>query len=358
MRYLRVAGEHVMDEPVGGVPRHAALFYRSQPEYTGRIAAFVRAGLDQGEPALLALPGDRIHMIAASVESAPGEVAFMDMTELGRNPARIIPEVRSFADKHPGQRVRFVGEPIWPGRSPAEICEAARHEALLSLAFKPAEATILCPYDSARLAPSAIAGARHTHPELLGDGQPAAMAGNGAPWQVPPECDRPLPPPPASAEVLRYSTDLGPVRRLVESHAGRARLAEERAADLVLATSEIAANTLCHARSDGLLQVWHDEQEILCQLHDSGWITDPLAGRVRRSPESRGHGLFLVNQLCDLVELRTGREGTTVRLHMRLAARNHRGRVTAVCLSLGSRAEVGQLTRERSPRWPSSCWSC
>ncbi len=57
------------------------------------------------------------------------------MAELGRNPARIIPEVQAFTDKHPGQRVRFVGEPIWPGRSAAEICEATRHEALLNLAF-------------------------------------------------------------------------------------------------------------------------------------------------------------------------------------------------------------------------------
>src|SRR5205085_1214785 len=147
-----VAGEHVMDEPAGGVLRHAALFYRSQSEYTDRIAAFVRTGLDQGEPALVALPDGRSRMIAARVDSAPGEVAFADMTELGRNPARIIPQVRSFADKHPGRRVRFVGEPIWPGRSPAEICEAARHEALLNLAFAPAEATILCPYDASGLA--------------------------------------------------------------------------------------------------------------------------------------------------------------------------------------------------------------
>jgi len=342
----------------GGGLRHLALFYRDQAEWRARILDFTTAGLACGEPTLIAVPGDGARLRGGRLTAISESVHLRDMADMGGNPARIIPELRAFIDKHPGQHVRFVGEPIWPGRSPAEICEATRHEALLNLAFALAHITILCPYDSARLAPSAIAGARHTHPELLGDGQPAAMAGNGAPWQVPPECDRPLPPPPASAEVLRYSTDLGPVRRLVESHAGRARLAEERAADLVLATSEIAANTLCHARSDGLLQVWHDEQEILCQLHDSGWITDPLAGRVRRSPESRGHGLFLVNQLCDLVELRTGREGTTVRLHMRLAARNHRGRVTAVRLSLGSRAEVGQLTRERSTRWPSSCWSC
>jgi anti-sigma regulatory factor (Ser/Thr protein kinase) len=302
----------------GGGLRHLAFFYRDHGEYRARIVDFARAGLAQGEPLFIALPGEEARLLADALDVTTGDLQCADMSDMGRNPARIIPKLQAFIDEHPGKRLRFVGEPIWPGRSPAETCEATRHEALLNLAFPQTRITILCPYDAARLTPSAIAGARHTHPEFLGDGQLAAMAGNGAPWQVPPECDRPLPPPPASAEALRYSTDLGPVRRLVESNAGRGRLAEERAADLVLAASEIAANTLSHARSDGLLHVWCDDQEVLCQLHDQGWITDPLAGRVRHSPESRGHGLFLVNEVCDLVELRTGREGTTVRLHMRL----------------------------------------
>jgi anti-sigma regulatory factor (Ser/Thr protein kinase) len=307
----------------GGRLRHLALFYRDQAEWRARILDFATAGLACGEPTFIAVPGDGARLRGGRLTAITEKLHLRDMADMGGNPARIIPELRAFIDKHPGQHVRFVGEPIWPGRSPAEICEATRHEALLNLAFPRAHVTILCPYDSARLAPSAIAGARHTHPELLADGQPTATAGNGAPWRVPPECDRALPPPPASAEALKYSTDLAPVRRLVERHAGRTGLAPERAADLVLAASEIAANTLSHARSDGVLQVWHDEREILCQLHDSGWITDPLAGRVRRDAESRGHGLFLVNQVCDLVELRTGQAGTTVRLHMRLAARNH-----------------------------------
>jgi anti-sigma regulatory factor (Ser/Thr protein kinase) len=313
MRYLMVVGEHVMGEPVGGVLSHAALFYRSQPEYTERIAAFVRAGLDQGEPALLALPGDRIRMIAASVAGAPGEVAFTDMTELGRNPARIIPEVRAFADKHPGQRVRFVGETVWPGRSPAEIREATRHEALLSLAFTAAEATILCPYDAPGLPDCVLADARRTHQE------PAASGATAATWRdnLPPECDQPLGAPPAAAEALAYETDLAPVRRLVERHARHAGLAGERAVDLVLAVNEIAANTISHTAGGGVLHVWHTGEEILCQVHDTGRITDPMAGRVRHGPDDRGHGLWLVNQVCDLVELRSGEHGTTVRIHMR-----------------------------------------
>ena len=157
-----------------------------------------------------------------------------------------------------------------------------------------------------------------------------AAAGPAHPWRIPPECDQPLPPPPQSAEALGYDTDLAPVRRLVERHARRASLAAERVADLVLAASEIAANTLSHTRSGGTFQVWHDEQEIFCQAHDQGWIADPLAGCVRRGPDGRGHGLFLVNHVCDLVEMRTGQAGTTVRMHMRLGPADRLPAGTAV----------------------------
>jgi len=300
--------------------RHVALFYRDQAERRAQILGFARAGLTRGEPSFIALPGDEARLLGERLNAEPGDVVCSDMADLGRNPARIIPELRAFIDNHPGRAVRFVGEPIWPGRTPAEICEATRHEALINLAFPRAPVTILCPYDAARLAPSAIADARRTHPEVLADGRPTATASHATAGQVPPECDRPLPPPPAHAQTLAYRTDLGPVRRLVESHARRARLGAERSADLVLAVSEIAANTLSHTGSGGTVHVWHDEQEILCQGDDQGWIADPLAGRVRHAPESRGHGLFLVNHVCDLVEVRTGQAGTTVRLHMRLPA--------------------------------------
>jgi len=304
-----------MDEPAGGVLSHAALFYRSQPEYIDRITAFVLAGLDRGEPALIALPGGRDRMIGARLEGTPGEVAFADMTELGRNPAQIIPEVRSFTAKHPGQRVRFVGEPIWPGRRDAEICEATRHEALLNLAFARARATILCPYDASGLADSVLAGARYTHQE------PAASGATAVTWRdnLPPECDQPRGPPAPDAEELGYERDLAPLRRLVERCARRAGLGEERTIDLVLAANEIAANTISHTDGPGVIHVWHTEEEILCQVHDTGRITDPMAGRIRFGPDDRGHGLWLVNHVCDLVEIRSGEDGTTVRMHMRRA---------------------------------------
>jgi len=302
-----------------GLLRHIALFYRDPAEYRAQILGFARAGLARDEPLFITVPAARAFGDQLAGES--GDLLYSDLADVGRNPARIIPELRAFIDRHAGRRVRVVGEPTWPGRSPAEICEVVRHEALVNLAFSGAQATIMCAYDVTRLTPAAISGARDTHPEhVAGDGEVTA-GGGPAPWQVPPQCDRPLRPPPAGAESLDYEIDLVPVRRLVESHARLSGLAAERVADLVLAANEIAANTLGHTGSGGVLQVWHDEAEILCQVRDQGWIADPLAGRVRRPPDGRGHGLFLVNQVCDLVEIRTGQGGTTVRMHMSLVDR-------------------------------------
>jgi anti-sigma regulatory factor (Ser/Thr protein kinase) len=88
---------------------------------------------------------------------------------------------------------------------------------------------------------------------------------------------------------------------------------------LVIAISELAANTLRHTDSGGTVQIWQTEDEIICQVIDTGQITDPLAGHRPRSDELLGgNGLWIVNQVCDLVQARTGRAGTTTRLHMRL----------------------------------------
>jgi anti-sigma regulatory factor (Ser/Thr protein kinase) len=296
--------------------RHVALFYRDQAEYRSQILDFVRGGLARGEPSYLVLPDDEARLLGDQLGAGPGVLQCADAAAIGRNPARLIPDLQAFIDKHAGRRVHLIGQPAWPGRSAAEICEIIRHEALINLAFSRTRATILCAYDVTRLEPSTITGAHFTHREYLGDGQPIAATVHGVPWQFPPDCDEPLPPPPGTAEILGYETDLAPVRRLVERHVRTTRLSDERAADLVLAASEVAANTLGHTKAGGTLQVWHDEHEIACQAQDQGWIADPLAGRIRRGPDSRGHGLFLVNHVCDLVEIRSTPTGTTVRMHM------------------------------------------
>lgn len=116
-----------------------------------------------------------------------------------------------------------------------------------------------------------------------------------------------------------YRSDLSQVRALVVKHAREAGLAEDRVNDLVLAVSEVAGNTLRHTRGSGTLAIWHDADEVVCEIHDEGIITDPLAGQRKPSLDaSGGHGLWLVYQVCDEVELNSDADGTTVRMHMAL----------------------------------------
>ena len=153
-----------------GTFRHVGFFYRTAKEYATTVAAFLGDGVAAGEPTFVAVPEGQLSLVADALGADARRVEFADMTEMGRNPGRIIPRVQAFVDLHAGQHVRYVGEPIWASRSQAELREATRHEALINLAFAGADAEILCPYDTTRLGQAVIAEARQTHPLLLSGG--------------------------------------------------------------------------------------------------------------------------------------------------------------------------------------------
>ena len=143
------------------------------------------------------------------------------------------------------------------------------------------------------------------------------MARSSVHFTEPPTRSQALPSPTHDAMYHTYRSDLSQVRALVLQQAREAGLTEGRANDLVLAVSEVAANTLRHTRAAGTLAIWHDDDEVVCEIHDEGTITDQEAGRHKPAPgASGGHGLWIVRQVCDLVELTSDANGTTVRMHM------------------------------------------
>jgi anti-sigma regulatory factor (Ser/Thr protein kinase) len=116
-----------------------------------------------------------------------------------------------------------------------------------------------------------------------------------------------------------YTTNLSEVRALAEKQARMAGLPDDRVVDFVIAVSEVAGNTVRHARSPGSIEIWSDDHEVVCEIRDEGVISDPLAGRQPPPPGADGgHGLWLVHQVCDRVDLRSDKNGTVIRMHMSL----------------------------------------
>jgi anti-sigma regulatory factor (Ser/Thr protein kinase) len=298
---------------------HEALLYASLDDFLDGTTAFVHDGLEAGDRVMVAVPEPRLRALRGALDGAGGEdVGFLDMAAVGRNPGRIIPAVQDALSDTPGRRLRWIGEPVWPGRRPCEAVEGERHEALLNVAFGDAPIAILCPYDASRLDAGILAGAQRTHPTLCVAGHRRESLLYGDPHEVAAALMHPLGPAPAEVVEHPIDRDLHGLRVLVAEYARAAGLHGARLDDLLLAANEGAANTLLHGDA-GVLRLWHDATELVCEIADLGRIDDPLAGRHRPDPEQLGgRGLWLAHQLCDLVELRSDAGGTVLRLHMAL----------------------------------------
>lgn len=270
---------------------HDALLYGTDDVYVTELRAFVEEGFEGGAVALVAVPGSRLSLLETALAGSGGAIRFVDMQEQGRNPARILPFIEAFLDLHAGQPVRFVGEPIWGGRTAAEIVEGHRHEALINAAFADRPAHIVCPYDTRSLAPGVIEDARRTHPTVLESGRRRACDAYADPMAVYAAHGHPLPEPATEWAAISFADGLAPFRRRIEEHALRAGLVPERVTNLVLAANEAAANTLKHAGGDGAARIWTDERELVCELTDVGLVRIRSSGAPgRRRPTPRGEG--------------------------------------------------------------------
>jgi anti-sigma regulatory factor (Ser/Thr protein kinase) len=300
---------------------HEALLYAGEDDLVARLEPFLREGVSGGEAVMVAVSDSKIRRLRERLGSHADAATFADMDAIGSNPARIIEAWHEFTTPHlaAGRPVRGVGEPISAARSADELVECQRHEDLLNVAFGSGpEWTLLCPYDTAALSAAVIAECRCSHPHVREDGISGpspdfrGMDAIAAPYAPP------LPAPEAEAEELAFGlAGLAGVRRHVAGVATAANLDERRSENLVIAVHEVAANSVRHGGGSGVLRTWWTELGAACEVSDAGFITEPLAGRLRPPPAATGgNGIWLANQLCDLVQVRSSPSGTTVRLRM------------------------------------------
>ncbi len=301
---------------------HIGFLYGGMARYTEGCAAFLRRGLSSGDPVMVAVPAVNGDCIRDALGDDAAHVQFADMKTVGRNPGRIIPWVlHGFAAAHPDRRVWIIGEPVWPGRTPMEYPACGAHEALINTAFTGHDAAILCPYDTGNLDPAAVDDAWRTHPVIADEsGRWTSLAGSADPVAVAATFNRALPLPPADAVRRSYDSadDLAGLRAAAALAATAAGLAPGRVQDLMLAVTELAANTVEHTESGrGVLSMWTEPGMLVCQIDDTGHLLDPMAGRVLpAAPGLRGRGLVLVNRLVDLLRTYTDPDGTSIRIHL------------------------------------------
>jgi anti-sigma regulatory factor (Ser/Thr protein kinase) len=301
--------------------QHQALVYEGADEYLAGTIPFLRDALEAGEPTLVAVGNAQAELLEGELGEDAKRVRFVEMEDLGRNPAAIIPFWRDFVTESGGRSARGIGEPVWAGRSPAALEECQRHEALLNLAFAPQPSwSLLCPYDAGSLPDEALERVGHSHQHILADGRVEESSS----FDPAPEClAGDLPPPAARAEILHFGLEeLSMVRDRVAAAARHAGLDAIGVADLVTAASELAANSVMHGGGRGTLRIWCEDGSLLAEVSDRGHIHEPLVGRLRPGiSQEGGRGLWMANQLCDLVQIRSDNRGTTVRLHV--PAREH-----------------------------------
>jgi hypothetical protein len=108
-------------------------------------------------------------------------------------------------------------------------------------------------------------------------------------------------------------------------------LPRDRIRDLMYAASEVVMNTVPHGGGEGELRLWQDHEHLglVCEFRDrcsdaGAWTNDPWtesahadADRGTPAAGKLGRWLWLVDQHCDLAEVRSDGSGTTVRLHVR-----------------------------------------
>lgn len=302
--------------------RHEALLWDDPQEFLSAAVPFVSDGLAAGEPVLVALTPPTWEILQRGLGGDATRVERLDMTGLGANPARLIPAWLDFIEEHrsSGSRMRGIGEPVWPGRTRPEVDECLLNEALFNTAL-PADTPLwlLCPYQESALDADVLAEVHRTHPELsTGPGRAPSRTRHafaGKDWGLH-LAARELPAVPAAQDELTFGHgDLSEVRQLVRAHAGRAGLDRRQTENLVLSVNELAANSIDHGGGTGSVRAWRQDDALVFEVRDAGHLEDLLVGRRTPTPDQpRGRGLWLVNRLSDLVQLRTSPAGTTVRV--------------------------------------------
>jgi len=311
---------------------HPAFVYRNLDEFVAYAVPFVREGLTEGEPVFGVVGSAELDALRS--ETGTNGAHLEDTNTWHPVPATRLRALHRYITEsleQGAERVRLIGEPLWPDRPPGSALEWARYESVLNDVLAPFPVTIVCTYDASRLRPEVVADARRTHPVISTNGTTGPSADFEDPSSLLARWTPRLTPVPGGASSMVPPFDPAQTRAFVRDRAALAGVVETRSMDLALATSEILANAQDHGARPTALRTWTDGGYLVCQIDDAGaGLADPLAGYRPPGTEQRaGRGLWLARQVVDLMQIAPGPRGTSVRFQVPIGTPHPRFRSVA-----------------------------
>jgi anti-sigma regulatory factor (Ser/Thr protein kinase) len=297
----------------GGFP-HDAMLYDSTEELLATAVPFLRAGLESGEAAVVAVAPDRAPALRDALGGDP-RVQVVDREQIYdlRAPAAIA-AFRRMAEEHTASgapRVRVLGQ-VDCGPTPRDWLEWERYESVINRALVGWDIWGVCAFDTRELPESVLHSAVRTHPFLVTSTSrvPSPAFTEPAPYlRSLPVPDEPLERTPPRLTATDVSDFIG-LRHAVAAELTEVPARPEVIEDFLLAVDEMTSNALRHGRPPVSLRLWTAEDRLVCTIADGGpgW-DDPFAGYgpAHGADLSRGGmGLWLARQLCDHVDLAGG----------------------------------------------------
>jgi transcriptional regulator with XRE-family HTH domain len=152
---------------------HRALPYGSDDEFLAAVVPFVTEGIQRAECVLAVTTTVQVELLRETLGRDAKHVEFADSTHWYSSAVAATDRYRAFVKEKfeaGAPWIRVVGEPVWAGRSAAEVAMWTRYESMINITFMSVPATIVCPYDTRSLPAEIVSNAHVTHPLVAHDG--------------------------------------------------------------------------------------------------------------------------------------------------------------------------------------------
>ncbi|SEO47000.1 anti-sigma factor RsbA family regulatory protein [Trujillonella endophytica] len=292
---------------------HEGFVYGTDHELVHRVVPFVLEGFSRDEPVLV-VAGERVRsLLAAHLGPDLGRLALFAAAETWyQGGARTLQaydrDLRGLRATTP--HWRLAAEPVWLAAEDGR--EWSRFESVANRCYDDMPYYSLCLHDRRRLPADVLDAVARTHPLTWGEGTPVPAAEYEEPGVFLRSVQPAWAPRPAGAEVLVVTSPWSARRQTCALVPDDRRA---RVGDVVLATHELLLNSLTVAPY-AELTTWMEGDVFVVEVSDSGpGLPDETRGYVPPDPGDGPHGMWLAWSLADDAAVRSGPDGTAIRLY-------------------------------------------